>query len=80
MDDKKLNREQKLAKLRTLVKAELNLCDSTRTPYICAIHSDMEQSGVLETNIVDMVQKYGLTIGQCISRLEREYNPNLIND
>ena len=80
MDDKKLNREQKLAKLRTLVRAELNLCDSSKTPYICAIHSNIEQSGILEKNITDMVQDYGLTISQCIVRLERDYNPNLIDD
>lgn len=80
MEVKTLTREEKLAKLRNLAKAELDLCDKNKTPYVCALNNDSETVGDLLNTIVKMVQRYGLTIGQCIVRLERDYNPNLIND
>ena len=80
METKNLTRAEKIAKLRNLAKAELDLCDKNKTPYVCAINNDDSQSGKQIDTIIEMIEKYGLTIGQCIVRLERDYNPNLMDD
>jgi len=80
MENKKETLAQKEAKLRVLIKTELDLCDSSKTPAVCSINKDVNEQGNLVNDIVDMIKKDGFTIGECIVKLERMYNNNLIND
>ena len=80
MSEENLTKEQKLEKLRILAKAELDLCDSDKTPYVCAINQDESKVSSLIDDIIKLISKHGLTVGQSIVRIERDFNPNLIND
>jgi hypothetical protein len=71
---------KELDKLKTLIKAELNLCNRDKTPTVCDLASDPEQYGKIETMIIDRIKEEGISIGQAISEIERTYNINLIND
>lgn len=80
MELSKMSKEEKIAKLRTFIKAEINLCDAEKTPYICKISSDTQEYPALEQRIVDLIIDQGYTIGTAIVALERILNPNLNDD
>lgn len=68
----------KLERLKQLIQAELELCDSLSTPMVCRMNNP-ENYQQLESLIIDKVSKQGFTIGQAILEIEREYNINMID-
>lgn len=70
---------QKLDQLKSLIKAELDLCDHSKTPLVCGMSENPEQYPNLEQMIIDRI-KLGNSIGASIVMIEREYNINMSND
>jgi len=73
-------KEQKLNKLKKLIKAELDLCDYKKTPTICKIADDPDQYPGLENKIVKHIINTGSTIGQALVTIEKELNINMTID
>lgn len=69
---------ENLDRLKELIKAELELCESISTPIVCEMNNP-ENYEELERFIINKVAHQGLTIGQAILEIEREYNINLID-
>ena len=72
--------QNKLNELKTLIKAELDLCNQAKTPTICAMSENAEQYPKLEKMIIDRIKIEGKTIGAAIVSIEREFNINMTND
>mgnify|MGYP006908210799 CR=1 FL=1 len=68
----------KLTKLKELIKAELELCDASTTPWVCKTKEN--NYGKVENLIVDRVVNNGDSINSAIIDIEREYNLNKQND
>ena len=71
---------ENIDKLKVLIQAELNLCNSDNTPTVCRMSSDPEQYPNLERMIIDRIKNNGFSIGQAITDIERQYNINMIED
>lgn len=71
---------ENIDKLKALIQAELNLCNSDKTPTVCAMSGDADLYAGLERMIIDRVKNHGLSIGEAITEIEREYNINMIED
>ena len=73
-----LEKMTQLQELRTLIVAELALCDMDTTPKVCSMYASDPAA------IIDLVQKYVLTktikIGEAIVQVEKDFNPNVIED
>ncbi len=69
---------EKLNKLKSLIKAEIDLCSLDKTPVVCHMSEQPEDFANLENMIVDLV-KQGSTIGGAIMEIERNYNINLLD-
>ncbi len=69
---------ENLERLKELIKAELELCDAISTPTVCEMNT-IENYAELERLIINKVAHQGLSIGQAIVELEKEYNINLID-
>lgn len=69
-----------LKELKQLIHAHLNECDNILTPTICEMKETEKGKKELEQRILEVIIKRGLTVGQAVNEIEREYNPNLIND
>jgi hypothetical protein len=71
--------EQKIEELRELIRASLDLCDPYATPAICLMKASGDGYKKLEENIVNRVVK-GSSISNAILQIEKENNPNIIQD
>lgn len=65
-----------LSELRNLIQAHLNNCDPITTPTVCEMKATMEGSKQLEDDILARCASRGLSVGQAVLEIEREYNPN----
>ena len=67
-----------LQELLTLIVAELALCDLDTTPKVCSMYANDPSA------TIDLVQTYVLTktikIGEAIVQVEKDFNPNVIED
>lgn len=79
MDDKKLSYEQALAELKDQAATMLEQCDPLKTPTICQLLTIPGNKDLLIESIVDYAKK-GIRSDRAISMLEREYNPNTLDD
>ena len=70
----------KINELKTLIKAELDLCNPAKTPTVCSMAANVEQYPKLENMIIDRIKIEAKTIGQAIVSIEREFNINMTND
>lgn len=70
----------KIAELQALINSYLNECDTILTPTICQMKATPEGRKQIEESIISRIVQKGITVGQAINEIEREYNPNLIND
>ena len=66
--------------VKTLIKAQLEYCDVATTPRLCELLSYPDNRPKLERQILDYIREDGLTIAEAILQVERDYNPNLMND
>jgi len=73
-----MENNNKMDQLRALIKTELDLCDATSTPYVCALKAKNYEK--VESMIIDKVAKEGHSVNTAITALEREYNPDYDND
>lgn len=71
---------EKLKELKDLIHSHLNACDKILTPTICEMKDTPEGKASLEEMILKRILERGITVGQAINEIEKEYNPNLIND
>lgn len=66
--------------LREHIIAELNLCDGSNTPFLCANISNPEDT----EKMVDLVEKYvyanKCTISEAMLAVENDFNPNFSPD
>ena len=69
--------QEKIEKLNDLIGAELDLCDSYKTPTICSNASDPES----RKNLIDTLRKMciegGISVDEAIDKYERTFNPNM---
>jgi len=71
---------EKLKELKNLIHSHLNVCDKILTPTICEMKDSPEGKAELEQMILTRILERGITVGQAINDIEKEYNSNLIND
>lgn len=74
MENKKLN------ELKALIRNHLNECDNVNLPTICEMKSTKEGYEKLEQNVINRIGEQGLTLGQALIQIEKEYNINTLND
>lgn len=70
---------EKLQKLTQQIKKQLDLCESTDTPEVCAMKDTPEGYAKIEKLIIQKVL-YGdnISIADAIVEIENEYNPNAL--
>ena len=71
---------EKLKELKQLIHSHLQQCDKILTPTICEMKDTPSGKSELEEMILSRILERGITVGQAINEIEKEYNPNLIND
>lgn len=75
-----MKREDAIKRLRELIAIELDRCDKYDFPYICHMAGDPKSRRNLEDDIIKQCSISGCSVQEAISRLERAYNPNRIED
>lgn len=70
---------EKIKLLKEKVRASLELCSVQDTPYLCRYYKEGENKESIINEVVERVKK-GYLVGQVIIQLEREMNPNMIDD
>ncbi len=74
------NKSEIIEELKEMIKLELDVCDPEVTPYVCSVNTP-ENYKNLEKSILDRVlNSEDTTIAGAIEDIEREFNPNRIND
>ena len=73
-------REDQVKELKELIAIELDSCSKLDWPYIC--HMKLTQDGyvAIEKMILEQCETSGCSVGDAITRIERMYNPNMIED
>ena len=66
--------QELLDDIRALVEQAIELCDSDKTPKICAFRSTPKGFVALRDDILNRVANQGLTIAQAMQDVEREYS------
>lgn len=74
-----LSYEEKVEKLKDLISVELDMCDSFKTPVICANASDEKARINLIEVILDICLKGNISVSDAIDQYERTFNPNMAN-
>lgn len=66
--------------LRAAIAAQLDYCDVDTTPKLCEmLRIEGNYEKVME-DVTRYVRKDGLLIAEAIIQVERDYNPNIIDD
>ena len=66
--------------VKALIRAQLEYCDMETTPKLCELLSYPENRPKLERQILDYIKEDGLSIAEAILQVERDHNPNMIDD
>jgi len=69
-----------LAELRTMIEIQLELCEPEDTPVVCRMKQDGEGKEKLAKLIIKEVTENGLTVSQAIIEIERQFNPNMLEN
>jgi hypothetical protein len=72
--------QNKLKELKQLIHIHLEECDTITTPTICEMKTTPEGKLKLEDKILKHILERGVTVGQAVNEIEKEFNPNLNND
>ena len=72
--------QKELAELDQLIDMHLNQCDYTYTPTVCQMKDTPEGKAQVKKNILQRILDKGISVGQAVGEIEKEFNPNLIND
>lgn len=71
--------QEKIEKLKELIGIELDLCDSYKTPIVCANASNPKTRENIINVILDICLKGNVTVDEAIDQYERTFNPNMAN-
>jgi hypothetical protein len=69
--------QAKVGKLKDLIGIELDLCDSYKTPTICANASDPKARISLVETILKICLEGNTSVQDAIDLYERTFNPNI---
>jgi len=73
-----MENKEKLAELKSLIKIELDMCDSSNTPWLCELKTaDYNKA---ERLIINMIANEGHSVNSAIVEVERVYNLDYSND
>ena len=64
----------------TLIRGQLEYCDIETTPMLCKMLMIQGNRPRLERAILEYIKEDGLTIAEAILQVERDHNPNMIDD
>lgn len=67
----------KIEKLKELIGIELDLCDSYKTPVVCANASNPETRENIVNVILDLCITGKISVDEAIDTYERTFNPNM---
>jgi hypothetical protein len=65
--------------LRSLIIAELDLCDVVSTPIVCKMNTPENQPKLVDL-VLQFVMEQDITIGHAILEVEKSYNVNMLLD
>lgn len=71
--------QEKIEKLKELIGIELDLCDSYKTPIVCANASNPKTRENIINVILDICLQGNVTVDEAIDQYERTFNPNMAN-
>lgn len=73
--------QKKIDRLKELIGIELDLCNSSETPYVCAEASKPESRAKITDLIMNMCLKSDgeMSVSDAIDQYERTFNPNKSN-
>lgn len=71
--------KEKIDKIKELALQELEFCDEVDTPYVCQMIATEEGKKMVITQIVELVGKRGISIGDAIVEIEQTSNPQNSN-
>ena len=70
----------KITRLKELIAIEVDSCNKTDWPYVCHMAADPETKKQVENMIIEQASQSGISVGQALERIERAYNPNIMED
>jgi hypothetical protein len=72
--------EKQIKELKELLAIELDSCDRLSWPYICNMKSNKKGYESIEKMVIQMCEQSGCSIGTALDRIERDFNPNKMED
>jgi hypothetical protein len=72
--------QAQLDELNQLIDVHLNQCDHTYTPTICQMKDTPEGKAQVHKKVLSLCLAKGISVGQAVNEIEKEFNPNLNND
>lgn len=76
MEEKEITANQEvLAEFRQNIRTELDLCNATQTPFVCANIGTEDGYKKIELLICSKVIDQKITIGEAIVEIETDLNP-----
>jgi len=76
--DPDINR--KVEELKELIGIELDLCDDNITPYVCSIDTPENRAYLINDIFMRVINGQATSVAGAIEDIEKEFNPNRIND
>jgi hypothetical protein len=70
----------KMTRLKELIEIELDHCNKTDWPYVCHMAADPETKKQVINMVIEQASQSGISVGQALERIERAYNPNIMED
>jgi hypothetical protein len=70
----------KLQEIRDLISMVLDECDKYDYPHVCNMAGNPNTRPNIEKDILEMIRKTGISVQAAIDKIERAYNPNLMED
>jgi hypothetical protein len=72
--------QDKIERLKELIAIELDSCSKEDWPYICNISSTPDGKKMIVQKVIEQCTASGISVDKALARIEREYNPNLMED
>lgn len=77
---KEYEKQNHLERLKELIDIQLENCDQYDYPHVCNMASNPKTRPGLEDMILTLIKGSGVSVGDAILRIERAYNPNMMED
>ena len=72
--------DEQQKKLKDLINLQLENCDKYDYPHVCNMANNPDTRPELEDMILTQIKGSGISVGNAILRIERAYNPNMMED